>query len=49
MAKKQYWNSKIKAYVKGHFVTGKGFVAFDVKQKEPTKPFKGIDIAKKKK
>ena len=37
----QTYNKKIKAWVKYHF-TKNGVKFTDVKQREPTKPFKGI-------
>ena len=41
----QKFNPKIDAYVKMEF-TSKGVKFFDVKQKEPLKPFKGIKVLK---
>ncbi len=38
----QAFNKKIGSWVKYKFSKGKGFDPFDVKQKEPFKPFKGI-------
>ncbi len=38
----QVFNPRIKAWVKYHFVKGKGFEVLDVKQREPFKPFKYI-------
>ena len=40
----QAFNPKIKAYVKYHFVKGKGFEVFDVKQRKHLKPYKKIKI-----
>ncbi|HUW43828.1 MAG TPA: hypothetical protein VMV95_02630 [Bacillota bacterium] len=40
----QAFNPKIKAWVKYHFVKDKGFEVFDVKQREPLKPFKNIEL-----
>jgi len=37
----QAYNSKIKAWVKYHFIKG-GFKVLDVKQREPGVPFKNI-------
>ena len=45
----QSFNPKIKSWVKYHFVKEKGFEVFDVKQKEPLKPFKNIIIKGRKK
>lgn len=45
----QAYNPRIKAYVKYHFKSGKGFEAVDVKQKNPGEPFKGIKIKGRKK
>lgn len=45
---RQAFNSRINAYVKYDFKPGKGFRALDVKQKEPTIPFKNIPITKRK-
>ena len=42
MPVRQAYNGKIKAWVKYDFKKGKGFRVLNVKQKEPTKPFKGI-------
>ena len=44
---KQYYNKRIKAWVKGSVVKnpktgGKYFKVSNVKQKDPQKPFKGI-------
>lgn len=48
----QSYNKKIGAYVKGKVVEnekgGKFFLATNVKQQEPKKPFKNIPIKKKK-
>ena len=38
----QAYNSKINAWVKYHFVKGKGFRITDVKQRNPKIPFKHI-------
>jgi len=38
----QAFNPKIKAWVKYHFVKKKGFEVLDVKQREPSIPFKNI-------
>ena len=40
----QVFNPKIKAWVKYHFVKKKGFEVFDVKQREPSIPFKNIEL-----
>jgi len=48
MPKFQSYNGRINAWVSGHIVKnkkgGEYFKVTDVKQKEPTKPFKGIPI-----
>jgi len=43
MPKYQAFNRRIGAYVKYEFTKG-GFTPLDVKQKEPTKPFKNVEI-----
>jgi len=45
----QTFNPKIKVWVKYHFVKKKGFEVFDVKEREPSKPFKNIMIKGRKK
>lgn len=45
----QAFNPRIKAYVKYHFKSGKGFDVVDVKQRNPNVPFKGIKIRGNKK
>ena len=40
----QAFNARIGAWVKYEFVTGQGFKAIDVKQREPLKPFKFVPI-----
>ena len=42
MAIRQAFNKKIKAWVKYDFEKGKGFRVLNVKQKEPSKPFKNV-------
>jgi hypothetical protein len=45
---RQAFNRKIGAWVKFDFQKGKGFRALDVKQREPSRPFKGVPkVAKK--
>lgn len=48
----QSYNKRIGAYVKGKVVEGpkggKFFLAKNVKEKDPDKPFKGVPIRKKK-
>ena len=46
---RQAYNKKIKAFVKYDFAKDTGFRVLDVKQKKPSKPFKGIKIAGKRK
>lgn len=48
MPKYQAYNKRIKAWVKYHFVKGKPRI-LNVKQKEPTKKFKGIPVRGQKK
>lgn len=40
----QAWNQRNKAYIKYHFKKDGKIEWLDVKQREPTKPFKGIKI-----
>lgn len=42
MTIKQAYNSKRKAWVKYDFKPGVGSTIVDMKQREPTKPFKGV-------
>ena len=42
MPKYQAWNPKSKAWVKYKFTDTGGFKVLDVKQKNPTVPFKGV-------
>lgn len=46
MPEKQSWNPRIGAYVKYEF--GKDGINWDVKERNPSKPFKGVPIVKKK-
>jgi len=43
----QSWNPKTKRWVKYHF-TKQGWEVMDVKQRNPSKPFKNIPIKRKK-
>ena len=45
----QAFNKRINAWVKYHFVKGKGFKVLDVKEKEPLTPFKNVKIRGKRK
>lgn len=45
----QAYNRRINAWVKYDFKAGQGFRAFDVKQREPMKPFIGVPIKGKRK
>ena len=49
MVIKQAWNPKTKRWVKYDFSLPSGFIPLDVKQRNPTIPFKGVPIHKKKK
>lgn len=42
----QSWNARTKRWVKFEFTKKNGFKVLDVKEKDPTKPFKGIKINK---
>ena len=44
---RQSWNKRNKAYVK-YEMKGDKIKILDVKQREPSKPFKGVRITKKK-
>lgn len=44
MPEYQAFNKRIKAYVKYKFSKDKGFQVTNVKQKNPTKPFKGVKM-----
>ena len=49
MPVRQAYNKRNKAYVKYEFTKDLGFRVLDVKQKNPSKPFKGIKIRGKRK